>query len=129
MKDDLETCCMNEIFGKRRKMNAQIYVKSDETNTSIVVARGDTLYFKRVIDVPEITGIQRGVSFVKHDLATDITEIFPDKLDVKEVLKDAYINYCDVNAVAGEKPNEKMLNLCKSELQIYNRWNRGGRNE
>lgn len=123
MKDDLETSCMNELFGRREPMKAQVYVKSDDTNTSILVARGNTVYFKDVLDVPEITGIQRGVSFVKHELDTDTTEIYPDKLDVNEVLKDVYINYCKVGAVAGIAPNDKMLKLCETELNIHNRWN------
>lgn len=123
MKDDLETSCMNELFGSYKPTKAQVYVKSDDTNTSILVARGNTVYFKDVLDVPEITGIQRGVSFVKHELDTDITEIYPDKLDVNEVLKDVYINYCKVGAVAGIEPNDKMLKLCETELNIHNRWN------
>lgn len=109
-------------------MIAQVYVKSLNDVTSMVIASRGNVYFQDVLDVPEITGIQRCVSFVKHHLATDVTEIYPDKLKPEEVLKDAYINWCNVNAVQGHNPEEKHLNLCKTNLNVYNRWNtRGGR--
>lgn len=122
MKDDMECECMNELFGSNRIMIAQVYVRTDGENTAILVARDNTIYFNDVIDVPEITGIQRGVSFVKHELDVDRTEIYTDKLDVDEVLKDAYINYCKVNAVRGETPNEKMVKACASALAVKQRW-------
>lgn len=129
-KDDLETRCMNEIFGtERNKMIAQIYVKTNNDITSMVVSndRG-TIYFQDTLDVPEITAIQRCASFVKHELDQDVTEIYPDKLKAEEVLKDAYINYCRINAIKGDNPNEKALKQCETNLNVYNRWNmRGGR--
>lgn len=128
-KDDLETQCMNELFGTREKMIAKIYVKSQDDITSILVASKGNVYFQDVLDVPEITGIQRCVSFVKHQLDADITEIYPDKLNPEDVLKDVYINWCKVNAVQGYNPEEKHLNLCKTNLQIYNRWNLNGGRE
>lgn len=104
-------------------MIAQIYVKSDDNNTSILVAGNGNIYFSDVIQTPEITGIQRGVSFVKHQLDAETTEIYPDKLKAEEVLKDVYINWCKVHATAGHTPDEKMLKRCESELNIHNRWN------
>ena len=129
-KDDLETQCMNEIFGKDKIMIAQIYVKSlnDDITSMLVSNSKGTVYFQDTLDVPEITAIQRCASFVKHELNQDVTEIYPDKLKAEEVLKDAYINYCRINPVKGENPNEKALKQCETNLQIYNRWNmRGGR--
>lgn len=128
-KDDLETQCMNELFGTMEKMIAQVYVKSLNDVTSMVVASRGNVYFQDVLDVPEITGIQRCVSFVKHQLDADITEIYPDKLNPDEVLKDVYINWCKVNAVQGTNPEGKHLNLCKTNLLIYNRWNLNGGRE
>ena len=128
-KDDLETQCMNELFGTREKMIAKIYVKSQDDITSILVASKGNVYFHDVLDVPEITGIQRCVSFVKHQLDADITEIYPDKLKPEDVLKDAYINWCNVNAVQGTNPEEKHLKLCKTNLNVYNRWNLNGGRE
>lgn len=108
-------------------MKAQIYVKSNEDHTSIVVGSENNVYFQQVLEVPEITGIQRGVSFVKHNLDADVTEIYPDKLG-KEVLDDAYINYCNVNPIMGTEPIEKAVKLCESKLAVYYRWNtKGGR--
>lgn len=130
-KDDLETQCMNELFGvERSKMIAQIYVKTlnDDITSMLVSNHRGTVYFQDTLDVPEITAIQRCASFVKHDLDSDITEIYPDKLKAEEVLKDAYINYCRINAVLGDNPNEKALKQCETNLNIYTRWNtRGGR--
>ena len=128
-KDDLETQCMNELFGTREKMIAQVYVKSLNDVTSMLVTSRGNVYFQDVLDVPEITGIQRCVSFVKHRLDADITEIYPDKLNPEDVLKDAYINWCNVNAVQGANPEEKHLKQCKTNLLIYNRWNLNGGRE
>ena len=50
MKDDLETSCMNELFGSYKPMIAQVYVKSDDDNTAILVARDDTIYFNDLIN-------------------------------------------------------------------------------
>lgn len=105
-------------------MKAQIYVKSTEDYTAVVVSnhKGD-IYFRDVLEVPEITGIQRGVSFVKHQLDADSTEIFTDKLNADDVLNDAYIRYCKVNAIKGIERNEQADNRCTTELQAFLRWN------
>lgn len=104
-------------------MIAQIYVKSNEDYTSMLVCNDKgTIYFQDVIDVPEITGIQRCVSFVKHHIDFDKTEIFPDKLG-KEVLDDVYINYCKVKPVWGENPCPKAQKQCESNLAVKMRWN------
>lgn len=105
-------------------MKAQIYVKSTEEFTAVVVSNhtGD-IYFRDVLEVPELTGIQRGASFVKHQLDAESTEIFTDKLKAEEVLKDAYINWCKINARKGETRNEKADERCKMELQAFLRWN------
>lgn len=127
-KDDLEIQCMNELF-KSSRMTAQIYVKSTEGLTSMLVAGNNgNVYFKDVLDVPEITGIQRCVSFVKHDLSVDGVEIYPDKLSADEFMNDPYIKYCNVNHSLGRDPNPEMVKRCNSELSIYIRWpTRGGR--
>lgn len=103
-------------------MKAQVYVKSDDENTSILVSGNGNMYYLDVMDVPEITGIQRGVSFIKHQLNVDATEIYPDKLDINDVLKDAYIRYCNINPVEGKEPDDKMVKMCSTQLQIHNRW-------
>lgn len=123
MKDDLETECMNELFGVNKVIKAQIYTQSDKDQnyTSLIVAKNGTVYFKDVLNTPELTAVQRGVSFVKHQLDVDTTEIY-SHLKPEEIEKDVYINWCKVNACVGQEPNEKMLNLCKSELQIHQRW-------
>lgn len=109
-------------------MVAQIYVKCNDDYTSMLVCKGDVIYFQDVLDVPEITGIQRGVSFVKHELDVDATEIYPDKLKIDDVLKDVYINYCRVGACKGENPNQKHIKACESALALVNRWKTmGGR--
>lgn len=104
-------------------MKAQIYVKSTEDYTAVVVSNhtGD-IYFRDVLEVPELTGIQRGASFVKHQLDAESTEIFTDKLKAEEVLKDAYINWCKINAIKGETRNEQADERCKMELQAFLRW-------
>lgn len=104
-------------------MKAQIYVKSTEDYTAVVVSNntGD-IYFRDVLEVPELTGIQRGASFVKHQLDAESTEIFTDKLKPEEVLKDAYINWCRINARKGENRNEQADERCKIELQTFLRW-------
>ena len=48
-KDDLETQCMNELFGTREKMIAKIYVKSQDDVTSILVASKGNVYFHDVL--------------------------------------------------------------------------------
>jgi len=123
MKDDMETACMNELFGSHKQMIVQIYTKTDGMNTSILVARNNTVYYKNVIDVSELTGIQRAVSFVRHELDADTTEIYPDKVDIKEVLKDEFVSHCGKNPVKGENPNEQMVKMCETDLQSHNRWN------
>lgn len=127
MTDDMETNSMNELFCDDELRVAQVYTSTDGTNTSILVSNdnGD-VYFSDVIDVPEITGIQRGVSFVKNNLDFDKTEIYPHKLDHETIMKDAYINYCRVNHTIGTEPNEKSVRQCKQILGIYKRWNIGG---
>lgn len=105
-------------------MKAQIYVKSVDDYTSIVVSNDKgSVYFRDVLEVPELTGIQRGVSFVKHQLDADSTEIFPDKLDADEVLKDVYINWCKVNAIKGVNRNSDAEKRCSMELSTFIRWN------
>lgn len=111
-------------------MKAQIYVKSIEDYTAVLVSnhKGD-IYFRDVLEVPELTGIQRGVSFVKHQLDADSTEIYPDKLDVNDVLKDAYIRYCNVNTIKGIKRNEQADKRCTMELQTFMRWKLNNNNK
>lgn len=136
LKDSNDCEVMNELFDSGvRKMIAQIYVKNEEDYTSIVVSNDKgTIYFEDVMEVPEITGIQRGASFVKHQLDSDRTEIYPDKLKKEEIEKDVYINYCKINAVIGDKLNESAKQRCVQNMQIHQRWNisklnkeRGGR--
>lgn len=105
-------------------IKAQIYTQSDKDQdyTSLIVAKGGTIYFKDVLNTPELTAVQRGVSFIKHQLNVDATEIYPDKLDINDVLKDAYIRYCNINPVEGKEPNDKMVKMCSTQLQIHNRW-------
>lgn len=135
-KDSNDCEVMNELFDSGvRKMIAQIYVKNEEDYTSIVVSNDKgTIYFEDVMEVPEITGIQRGASFVKHQLDSDRTEIYPDKLKTKDIDNDVYINYCKINAVIGDRPNESARQRCIQNMQIHQRWNisklnkeRGGR--
>ena len=110
-------------------MIAQIYVKTANDITSILVSNDKgSVYFQDVIDTPEITGIHRAVSFVKHQLPSERTELYPDKEDAQKLMTDAYINYCKINHVIGENPNEKALTQCKNNLSAHLRWNtRGGR--
>ena len=109
-------------------MKAQIYVKTDGDNTTVVVARDSNIYFNDTMDIPELTGIQRGVSFVRHELAADVVEVFTDKLDYSEIEKDAYIRWCKVNIVKGETPNPVAQKTCETSLGVFNRWKfRGGR--
>lgn len=124
MRDDMETSSMNELFGKGEDKVALVYTYSNDDVTSILVANTKgTVYFSDVIDVPEITGIQRGVSFVKHHLSFDRTEIYPLMTDHKLIQNDAYINYCKVNHSVVEEPNWEIYKKCKQNFQIHNRWN------
>jgi hypothetical protein len=112
-------------------MIAQIYVKTHNDITSVLVSNDKgSVYFQDVIDTPEITGIHRAVSFVKHYIDFDKTEIYPDKLKGEEIMKDAYINYSKINHCIGENPNEKALTQCSNNLSAHLRWNftRGGKN-
>lgn len=102
-------------------MVAQIYVKCNDDYTSMLVCKGDVIYFQDVLDAPEITGIQRCVSFVKHNLKAETTEIYPETLGA-EILNDAFIQYCQVNPKLGETPNPKMQKACQSRLNVYMRW-------
>ena len=115
-------------------MIAHIYVKNAEDYTSVVVSNDKgSIYFQDVLEVPEITAIQRGASFVKHQLDSDRTEIYPDKLKADEVMQDVYINYCKINAVIGDNPNDEAKKRCIQNMQIHQRWNLsklyGNRNE
>lgn len=106
-------------------MIAQIYVKSNDDYTSMLVCNDKgIIYFQDVLDVPEITGIQRCVSFVKHHVNFDKTEIYPDKLDNK-VLDDAYIRYCKVKPEMGKNPIKKAQDECAKNLAIHLRWDNG----
>lgn len=108
-------------------MIAQIYTATDGENTSVLVSNEKgNVYFSDVLETPEITGIQRGVSFVKHNIVFDKTEIYPDKISSDEVMNDAYINFCKVKHSIGSEPNEKSIKQCKQILGIYKRWNIGG---
>lgn len=105
-------------------MIAQIYTKTFGDYTSVIVSNTEgIIYFHDVIEVPEITGIHRAVSYVKHNLGSDKTEIYPDKLEIDDVLKDVYVNYCKINASAGKTPNEKIANQCSNNLNTFIRWN------
>ena len=70
-------------------MKAQIYTQSDKDQdyTSLIVAKGGTVYFRKVMDTPEITAIQRGISFVKHQLDVDATEIYAQNVKPEEIKK------------------------------------------
>ena len=113
-------------------MKAQIYTQSDKDQdyTSLIVAKGGTVYFKDVLNTPELTAVQRGVSFVKHQLDVNTTEIYSN-LKPEEIEKDVYINWCKVNAVVGTEPDEEMQKLCEKnlirELQVSNRVKYNGR--
>lgn len=132
-KDDMETQCMNEMFGVNKMIKAEIYTVPDkpenESYTSLIVAKCGTVYFKDVLNTPELTAIQRGVSFVKHNLDVDATEIYSKKITAEDIEKDAYIRWCKVNAIKGVSPDDYMQKLCETELKIYNRWNLNGGRE
>lgn len=112
-------------------MIAQIYTKTLNNDISSVLICNDKggVYFSDAMDTPEITVLQRGVSYVKNNLNADKTELYVDELDHNEVMKDAYINYCKVNHCIGENPNPDMIKQCTMKLQQELRWNftRGGR--
>lgn len=110
-------------------MIAQVHVKTTDDLTSILVGNTEgTIYYYDVIDIPELAGIQKGVSFVKHQLRTSKVEIYPDKLDNDTIMKDAYINYCKLNHCIGENPHPELVKRCNMTLATYIRWNtRGGR--
>ena len=110
-------------------MIAQIYVKTNVGYTSMLVSNDKgNIYFQDVLDVQEITAIQRCASFVKHELDYDSTEIYPDTLG-KEILEDSYIKYCQINATIGENPCEKSKKQCINNLSTYLRLNFGVRKE
>lgn len=70
-------------------MIAQIYTKTNGDYTSILVTNEKAeVYFRDVLEIPELTGVQRGVSFVKHQLDVEKTELYPDKLKAEELLKE-----------------------------------------
>lgn len=125
MRDSDDCEVMNELFDSGvRKMIAQIYVKTADDYTSVVVSNDKgNIYYQNVLEVPEITGIQRGVSFVKHQLDVDKTEIYPNKLKQDEILNDAYIRYCKINAEIGHNPNDEAKKRCIQNMQIHQRWN------
>lgn len=52
--------------------------------------------------------------------------VYPDKLKAEELLKDVYINWCKVNAVAGENRNLEADKRCAMELNTFLRWNMVG---
>lgn len=110
-------------------MIAQVHVKTTDDLTSILVGNTEgTIYYYDVIDIPELAGIQKGVSYVKHQLQTGKVEIYPDKLDNDIIMKDAYINYCKLNHCIGENPHPELVKRCNMTLATYIRWNmRGGR--
>lgn len=108
-------------------MLAQIYVKSTEDYTSMLVCNDKgTIYFQDVLDVPEITGIQRCVSFVKHNIDFDKTEIYPDKLG-DEILDDTYIRYCKIKPEIGKNPLKSAKEACQRNLNQKLRWDSGER--
>ena len=89
-------------------MIAHIYVKTNDKYVSMLVSndKGNIYY----------------VSFVKHQLDYDKTEIYPDKLG-KEILEDDYISHCDINPEIGKNPNEYAQTQCINNLSIFLRWN------
>lgn len=104
-------------------MKAQIYTKTDGKDTSVVVSNDKgNIYFQNVFDSSELTVIQRGVSFVKHQLDSDVTEIYPDKVSELDIMNDEYIIHSNIGAVIGANPNEKAQNQCVMNLQIHQRW-------
>ena len=104
-------------------MIAQVYVKTSGEYVSMLVSNDKgNIYYQKVIDTTEMVGIQRCVSFVKHHLDYDKTEIYPDKLG-KEVLEDEYISHCDIKPELGKNPNEYAQTQCSNNLSIFLRWN------
>ena len=108
-------------------MIAHIYTKVSGDYTSILVSNDKgNVYFQDVMEVPELTGVQRAASFVKHQLDSERTEIYPDKLKKEEIEKDVYINYCKINAKVGDTPNEEAKRICTMNIQVHDRWNLKG---
>lgn len=104
-------------------MIAHIYVKTNDKYVSMLVSNDKgNIYYQKVIDSTELTGIQRCVSFIKHQLDYDKTEIYPDKLG-KEILEDNYISHCNINPEIGKNPNEYAQTQCTNNLSIFLRWN------
>lgn len=104
-------------------MIAQVYVKTSGEYVSMLVSNDKgNIYYQKVIDTTEMVGIQRCVSFVKHHLDYDKTEIYPDKLG-KEVLEDEYISHCNIKPELGKNPNEYAQTQCGNNLSIFLRWN------
>ena len=104
-------------------MIAHVYVKTSGEYVSMLVSNDKgNIYYQKVIDTTEMVGIQRCVSFVKHHLDYDKTEIYPDKLG-KEVLEDEYISHCDIKPELGKNPNEHAQTQCSNNLSIFLRWN------
>ena len=105
-------------------MIAQIYTKTSGDYTSVIVSNEEgVIYYHDVIEVPEITGVHRGVSFIRHNLNANETEIYPDKLKDDKIMKDVYINYCKINARIGKNPDKEVEDRCLGNLRAYIRWN------
>lgn len=124
MKDDLETNCMNELFGVDERKIAQIYTKTfNDKITSVVVGANGRIYFQKVIDSPELTAIQRGVSFVRQYMDFYKTNIFPDKVNRERITQDEYIKRCSIKPHFDGEVDKNLLTTCNNLLSSYLRWN------
>ena len=113
-------------------MISQLYVKSNDNLTSLIISNDKgNIYYHKVLDSTEFAVIQRGASFIKHELDSDIVEMYLDKVKFEEITNDNYIKWCNISFVKGENPNQEIINQCLSNLSIYQRWNmmKGKENE
>lgn len=114
----METNCMNELFGTAETNKVQIYTKTDKENTSILVTENNKdIHFAQVLDISELTGIQRAASFIKTTYENPVTEIFADTVRMQDVLNDPFIQRCHISPRMGLYPDEFLQNRCERMLK------------
>lgn len=106
--------------------SAQIYVKTYGKKTSLLVSGEEGQVYHTSYTDSELMAIRRGASYIKNMLPyRDIVEIFPDKLDGKEVFADKYLQRLRLPISLGTElsKNKELSQVCLNNLYVELRFN------
>lgn len=125
--------CISVIKKEEPKV-VQIYTKTQDGYSSIVVADKDRVYKNEVLATDKMSAIMRGASYIKNMLPyTDRVDLFAD-IQLYEIQMNRYLNRMRLSIELNNEVNKRKdledlcdKNLVDIKLRLMQKFNRGER--